>query len=782
MKRASCCRLSFQFLFFSSLCTFLTLPSHCNTLSSSHLSPISFPFVVPIDLSHHITLRAKIFSFPSLSSSNPSKNSNSSNNYQTFLKISQQNQKNGSSLFSLSLDSHTRIPYFTSQLLNCSSGHRLYAKTTQDLILQMSLENSHLIIFFFIDGILRNKCVGAVRMNQISLFEGLGDMEYNLDHPFLVTNISYFPYLLPFHQIQQQSLLNPSSSRMKTQQVSVDDLGSSTLDQSSTPTTTTALILFWPSFYSLFRTPPSQEWQVAHLIESLSQLLEDLLTNSSPNTLFYIIIPFTSSLSQRILDQFSSYQTISITFIDLTTFTPTIDPTSSTQRPYSSSSSPSYPHFINFIFYQLQNLKIFLENLFTSRNGFLSLIGSQCHPENWYPPHSSRSQNDHNLNLVILLISSHIFPSKNLISGLIFEILTTEKKVLIGGTILNLRHEIESFGYEFYELPYTGGLDQYLLPHGRYRGYQIPHHPQHHQTATTLAISRNLMGFTFQTWKNLKNPVFLSEMSPGFDDFDFCFSASFHDEVSILVTNQSQGISLEELWIPEFQSNQLTSERYDPIHLLPSTLQALTVFTERWKEMIRKEISSRYLTSLRVTWVIHCGGSQGLEAATILQSLHKLVNIRTLIRNYKFCEHVDTISGPSLSPSFLPSPDPPLPLSSGMPGYFRDILEMTALKTFTPLYQVNLISPLFLSLHHPSAIREIQPSQEQSLRKMEVLSSMPETIVKWDAGFLKILVTSLGDTCTRLIPCPWLGPNIAMPSMRSGCHQLGKSLLLLQLV
>jgi hypothetical protein len=137
-----------------------------------------------------------------------------------------------------------------------------------------------------------------------------------------------------------------------------------------------------------------------------------------------------------------------------------------------------------------------------------------------------------------------------------------------------------------------------------------------------------------------------------------------------------------------------------------------------------------------------------------------------------------------LSPTFLPSPDPSSSpsLPSGMPGYFRDILEMTALKTFTPLYQVNLISPLFLSLHHPSAIREIQPSQEQSLRKMEVLSSMPETIVKWDAGFLKILVTSLGDTCTRLIPCPWLGPNIAMPSMRSGCHQLGKSLLLLQLV
>jgi hypothetical protein len=45
----------------------------------------------------------------------------------------------------------------------------------------------------------------------------------------------------------------------------------------------------------------------------------------------------------------------------------------------------------------------------------------------------------------------------------------------------------------------------------------------------------------------------------------------------------------------------------------------------------------------------------------------RFLDVRTLVRRYRSCEHSDTISG--------------------MPAFFRDVLEMTALKTFTPPYK-----------------------------------------------------------------------------------------------
>lgn len=46
----------------------------------------------------------------------------------------------------------------------------------------------------------------------------------------------------------------------------------------------------------------------------------------------------------------------------------------------------------------------------------------------------------------------------------------------------------------------------------------------------------------------------------------------------------------------------------------------------------------------RLVWTIHCGGSQGFEAATILQSLDQLMTVRTIVRGYRHCEHSDTLS------------------------------------------------------------------------------------------------------------------------------------------
>ena len=58
------------------------------------------------------------------------------------------------------------------------------------------------------------------------------------------------------------------------------------------------------------------------------------------------------------------------------------------------------------------------------------------------------------------------------------------------------------------------------------------------------------------------------------------------------------------------------------------------------------------------------GGSQGLEAAYILQALHRYVDVRLLVRRYRQCEHADTLEG--------------------MPPSFRDVVQQAALKMFHP--------------------------------------------------------------------------------------------------
>ena len=39
----------------------------------------------------------------------------------------------------------------------------------------------------------------------------------------------------------------------------------------------------------------------------------------------------------------------------------------------------------------------------------------------------------------------------------------------------------------------------------------------------------------------------------------------------------------------------------------------------RWGQALASLVEARRLTQSRLTWVMHCGGSQGLEAAVILQ-------------------------------------------------------------------------------------------------------------------------------------------------------------------
>lgn len=161
--------------------------------------------------------------------------------------------------------------------------------------------------------------------------------------------------------------------------------------------------------------------------------------------------------------------------------------------------------------------------------------------------------------------------------------------------------------------------------------------------------------------------LFDESMSPVFEDVDLCLRAR-EIGIGVNIAGQAVGTSTKALYMyDDDEISHLTSSLFNPLHMKLSVLQAFQRFSDKWKVKHQIEREKQFLTPAKLTWVIHCGGSQGLEAATILQTLYKYLDVRTLIRRYSFCEHSDTLSG--------------------MPAYFNDILDYTAYRSFTKPYQ-----------------------------------------------------------------------------------------------
>lgn len=248
---------------------------------------------------------------------------------------------------------------------------------------------------------------------------------------------------------------------------------------------------------------------------------------------------------------------------------------------------------------------------------------------------------------------------------------------ITGGRIYDINNKIFHSGYEFLEYPFAGATTYMLLPHHKYRGYwrddsrarglQSAASTSHYMTLISRDIFRDLGGLN-------------SDMAPLFALPDLCMRASTKS-YSIAVTDASAVLLDEYLFAFNALTNSLTVNYFMPLYLFGDHAAAMTAFSDAWLSVYREKRDAHYLsiaqsyisnitTSPRFTWVIHCGGSQGYEAATILQELHPLVDVRTVVRRHGSCEHSDTLSG--------------------MPVYFRDILEYTTQKTFVPPYMVRV--------------------------------------------------------------------------------------------
>jgi hypothetical protein len=134
-------------------------------------------------------------------------------------------------------------------------------------------------------------------------------------------------------------------------------------------------------------------------------------------------------------------------------------------------------------------------------------------------------------------------------------------------------------------------------------------------------VSRDLLLMSVPLWQELRG--FDQVMSPVLESPDLCLRARQAGH-SVVVTGLAVGVSTHPLLSrAKDDTSAYTSEKFNPLHLSLPTKNALGAFSDRWIAQQAEERSRGYLTPAKLTWVIHCGGSQGMEAATILQHLYK---------------------------------------------------------------------------------------------------------------------------------------------------------------
>eukprot|EP00455_Lapot_gusevi_P039883 TRINITY_DN4488_c0_g4_i3.p1 TRINITY_DN4488_c0_g4~~TRINITY_DN4488_c0_g4_i3.p1 ORF type:complete len:1638 (+),score=410.79 TRINITY_DN4488_c0_g4_i3:94-5007(+) len=198
----------------------------------------------------------------------------------------------------------------------------------------------------------------------------------------------------------------------------------------------------------------------------------------------------------------------------------------------------------------------------------------------------------------------------------------------ISSKILYPNGLVRHAGYAFYVTPVMD--EELVLPFARYRGYSSLYLPAS-QTAMVPAVS---------THSVLIRRELLSQVS----SFDDRFEPVLHD-VDLMLTLRSQGYrcvlvhdSIVFNTAPELPDSDTMFSMWD-VHE-----SAVAQFSKKWDAELRPEVTGQYEVNAVTRWVMHCGGSQGLETARILQGLENRLPIRTQNRRAATCEHSNTIN------------------------------------------------------------------------------------------------------------------------------------------
>jgi hypothetical protein len=387
--------------------------------------------------------------------------------------------------------------------IECSIDERLHPNNYYSIFVEIFYERPVLYLTLYLNGVMKNRCNGVMNSppfehaarsflerspgikldiadnsslktvhvaHVLGWFERLSysDIQYISTLPYLdltrqLAAITTSPTQTNLLHTPQQRLeftwfrkykerVSASSNSLSSRDVCGEgEAGECALPSSMMPISGKIVLILWPSFYSLVTPAHPLSWYTNDIAEAVTHLLLSL--PESPHTYIHIFIPISDIMAQEtnhvLMQRFQS-SNLSGRSLALSLF-----PFSA--APYVSSKlSAKYPYapIVNALVASIQR--------------DLSPIDTELHSSpfvNIILPVSSASA-----SLIpdqIVLLSTHLRPQEGWLNALIADPLN--RNGVIGGKIMSPSALLLHYGYELLELPFTGGIDVYLIPHDKYR-------------------------------------------------------------------------------------------------------------------------------------------------------------------------------------------------------------------------------------------------------------------------------------------------------------------------
>ena len=228
------------------------------------------------------------------------------------------------------------------------------------------------------------------------------------------------------------------------------------------------------------------------------------------------------------------------------------------------------------------------------------------------------------------------------------------------------------------------------MPHHVLRG-QRPTDARSLKTTSVDSVSRFGLLIPLDTFRSVGG--FEPQMSPYLEEHDLCLKLTHGGPTAAKGAGEGEGGALKVLvsgdativginpgFNPEL-SDAYESDIFTATKRPGDSVSALNGFVGRWSSALKADIKADQISDARVSWIIHCGGSQvgqgtgrplplntayrwlfprpathhttpipaypapsylptstlpqGYEAATILPAMEPLVSIKTIIRRYR---------------------------------------------------------------------------------------------------------------------------------------------------
>jgi hypothetical protein len=248
----------------------------------------------------------------------------------------------------------------------------------------------------------------------------------------------------------------------------------------------------------------------------------------------------------------------------------------------------------------------------------------------------------------VLFVKSNVIPEQGWLTslfGVYARSNTNNASAVIGGKVLFPNGKIFSNGIDYFHRNLF--LDMEPLPHHVLRGYNSDDQ-RSREVSPVHGVSEICWMVPASLFIALGG---LGSRLGSFQSADFCLSAKAAG-ASILSVGTAVVTSTDPENDPAWDDKQVTfSDTED---------SSTYVFLRKWRAHLNELIQGRFSGQAHLHWIMHCGGSQGLEGATILQELEPLFAVRANVRRLHECEHKSTLED--------------------MPMAFRDAVERAAHK------------------------------------------------------------------------------------------------------